>query len=119
MNYTKPQEINDAFKGADNPTLWSLSKLIANHIKALDKTIRGLKEELSMAQEVALGQEETLTDSELRGKLRALLVAKVAEGSISAAEIAQLKDVFGLTNAKQDITIELVHYKSLDEVIEM
>ena len=53
------------------------------------------------------------TDEELRAQLRLHLVDKLSSGQLQAAEIAQLKDVFGLTAHKEDINITVETFKDI------
>ena len=62
-------------------------------------------------KEDGLNPSPDLSDSQLRTRLKNLLIVKLDNGTVTAAEIAQLKDVFGLADATSDLTIEIVNYK--------
>ena len=55
----------------------------------------------------------TISDEELRARLKVHLVERLDNGVLQAAEIAQLKGVFGLVDAVQDVIIELIDYRNM------
>ena len=55
----------------------------------------------------------SLTDEELRLRLKALLVERLDDRTLSASDIAQLKDVFGLADATSDLTIQITKFDGL------
>ena len=114
MNLEKQQDVFDTIKATDNKGLWSLAGLIAKGVFNANKATKKLQKELDKQTALPLDTGE-VTDDELRRDLRLLLRAKLKDQSLSAAEIAQLKDIFGLTNAKQDVSIEIVSYKDVGE----
>lgn len=50
------------------------------------------------------------SDDELRAQLKVHLINRLAAGTLQAAEIGQLKDVFGLANAEIDLEIVVTDY---------
>ena len=124
MDLTKQKDIYNTIRTAEAKNIWPMCGLIASLVKQAtldvkniqkkyDKLQLELNEALSKAQEKTPLPSGEVTDDQLRQKLRTLLLNKLNDETLSAAEIAQLKDIFGLTNAKQDITIEIVSYKAL------
>ena len=117
MNYTKPQEINDAFKGVDNATLWTLSKQIANAFKAQTKELNGLQQTVAKAQTTE--EVGDMTDEEISLGMRRFFTTKLREGTLIAGEINAFKDILGLLDKEQSIVIQTVNYADLtDEDIE-
>ena len=110
MNNTfKQQEIYDIIRVTDNKDIWSYAGILSKKIFNDQKEIKKLQAIIDKFK--APVENTNVTDEELRQKLRSLLLAKLGDQSLSAPEIAQLKDIFGLTNAKQDVVIEIVSYK--------
>ena len=56
-----------------------------------------------------------MTDQELRARLKVLLIERLNDRTLTASDIAQLKDVFGLANATSDLRIEGMDFKSMCE----
>jgi len=54
-----------------------------------------------------------ITDEEIRARLRIHLIERLNDKTLQAAEIAQLKDVFGLSSATADTTINIVDYANV------
>ncbi len=54
-----------------------------------------------------------VSDVELRARLKALLIERLNDRTLSASDIAQLKDVFGLADAKSELTINITKYSGL------
>jgi len=52
-----------------------------------------------------------LTDEERTEELTAFLDGKLLDGSLSAAELAQFKDIYGLKAKDRDLTIEIIDFK--------
>lgn len=52
-----------------------------------------------------------LTNEERSEKLTRFLDGKLMDGSLTAAELAQFKDIYGLKAADRDISIELIDFK--------
>jgi regulator of replication initiation timing len=112
MELAKQQLIYDHISTTSNKDLWAVAGDIARQFNALVKENTKLEKENAKLSVVV--EPEDVTDDQLRRSLRSLLVAKLKDQSLSAPEIAQLKDIFGLTNAKQDITISIVSYADCD-----
>ena len=109
MDMTNRDDLYNAIRATGtNKQLHALCATIAREVNRLekhrDKTIEKEKE-------VGLNQLTIdSTDSELRAGVRALLINKVNDNSLTASEIGQFKDVFGLANEKDDLLIEAVDY---------
>ncbi len=52
-----------------------------------------------------------LTNEERSEELTRFLDGKLMDGSLTAAELAQFKDIYGLKAADRDISIELIDFK--------
>ena len=83
----------------DNKVLWSYCAELADAIQAK------VKEATSKAN-----SREDMDDESLRAALRSLLVTKLRDQSLSAAEIAQLKDIFHLTAPPNELSVALVQF---------
>lgn len=59
--------------------------------------------------------EDPMTEDELMDALRRLMEKRVREDTATAAEIAQIKDIFNLRQKERDITIEVVDHSGLPE----
>ena len=55
----------------------------------------------------------SLTDVELRARLKGLLIERLDDRTLTASDIAQLKDVFGLASAETDLVIQTIDYSSM------
>lgn len=119
------QQIAHRLKGAGIPiTVAKHKQLIYDSISPLLKDLvkpnintdqnNTTKDQQKDNQSKKSGLNPTLpTDKQLRVELKQHLITKLANGQLQAAEIAQLKDIFGLANAQSDLQIELIDYKSL------
>ena len=105
-----------------NKEIWKLSERIWRGMKenpsrqslydAMAPLMRKYIHDAKMVEKI---EEQTdISDEELRQKLRAHLLVRLEEKSIQASEIAQLKDVFGLTERERDIIIEVINYADKD-----
>ena len=109
-----------------NKEIFALSKLLAKDLRTqglvptiakaqqpiyntLHKQLRSIEKE-DQEKKNGLNLPDNPTDTQLREALKALLVVKLKDNTLTAAEIAQLKDVFGLADATSDLTIEVVNY---------
>jgi hypothetical protein len=54
---------------------------------------------------------DNATDEQIRQAARLLLMDKLSAGTITAAEFAQFKDIFGLTQKDADLHIQMVDFK--------
>jgi hypothetical protein len=118
-----------------NKAAWGISKSLATEInkelreagkaavaEAVAKWEAKVKEmeaahsvELANARGAAKKEEEGFGDAELRGMIRRTLVEKLADGSWTASDIGQVKDIFGLSSAVQDVHIEYVQFGGICE----
>ena len=107
MQFTQ-QAIYDTIKTTDNSQLWSTCGLIAKHIQKLNKTLSKLNDD-KVATLIPLD----CSDEELRTRVKTHLVNKLNDGSLTASEIGQLKEVFpSLVSSVDDLTIEYVDYEN-------
>lgn len=113
IDFTKQQQIYDTIKTIPNKELWSFAGLLSKAVFNAQKETKELTKQLEKASAHTTSDE--VSDDQLRAKLRSILIKKLEDNSISAAEIAQLKDVFGLTNAKQDINVQVISFKKFLE----
>lgn len=100
------RELKDAAKSGamDADAKWSakVKEIEVNHAA-----------ELAKARGAAKKEEEGFGDAELRGMIRRTLVEKLADGSWTASDIGQVKDIFGLSSAVQDVHIEYVQFNGI------
>ena len=121
MDLTNQQLIFDTIKKADNAQLWSTCGVIARSAEKAAKLLaQATQREESYREEQAKEKENglnpnridvsTLTDAELRLRVKQHLVDKLTNNTLGAADIGQLKDVFGLASKTEDLTIQVVDY---------
>ena len=126
MNLQNPNEIQAAFKIADNKALWALSQLVSNEFKAQIKLIAELRAELTIAQGITKedhsktpSADGDMTDEEITIELRRFFTSKLREKTLGASEINAFKDILGLLDKEQSIIIQTVNYANVtDEDIE-
>ena len=111
MDITSRDELFAAIRatGESNSQLHAVCVAIATQAKRMDKEIGKQTNE----KEKRKGLNQLTADSsddELRAGVRLLLIAKVNDNSLTASEIGQFKDVFGLADASSDLVIETVDY---------
>ena len=128
-DYTNKQVIYAKIKecGDDGKALYGLCNELRNLIvsgskaekvaeKAVavaQKRVAALEKELAEAK--ASGAEDFDTSDEgLRGEVRSLLVSKLRDKSLSAAEIREFKDLFGLTEKKADLIVNVIDYANAE-----
>jgi len=114
IDLTDKQSIYDAIRSADATELWAFTSTVY----ALNRTKDKLQEQVDNQCESAGAESrpplsDDATDSEVRVRARAVLLDKLNDGSITAAEFAQFKDVFGLASAESDLNIRVVSYSEL------
>ena len=112
---TNAQTVNDAIKQVadlhDAGVRWAYSKDLVNHHKSeIKRAVEQAIEVERAGQTVRPAIDPNLSDAEIRKLLRVHLIERLADGSLTAAEIAQLKDVFDLSKAAEAMVIELVEY---------
>jgi len=96
-----------------NPAVWDASKQIhAAYLADAKEQVKKATEAIETKSKEAK-RYKTLTDEERADALSALLDAKLQSQNISAAEIAQLKDLFNLRQQDRDVIIEVVSYKDV------
>jgi hypothetical protein len=109
MNYANQQELYDFIKQADNASLWSRCGTLAKTVGKLQKR----EEQHTKEKKKGLDSPPpSLTDKELRTRVKNHLVAKLADGTLGAADIGQLKDIFGLASKAEELTIQVVDYSN-------
>ena len=109
----------EAWRVADNLAAELLKEgLVSGHLRLVrDKVVEHIKElqlpiEREKEKKKGLIPPESMSDDELRLRLREHLISKLGSGELQAAEIAQLKDLFGLASKANDLVVELVDYKN-------
>jgi Na+/phosphate symporter len=95
----------------DGTELYRWCGEVARLVGIMGKDLEKAKKRLS-DYEGALAEGD-VTDEELVSRLRVLLLAKLSDQSLSAAEIREMKDLFGLTARTADTIIEIVSYKDV------
>jgi|TARA_Y100000310_G_scaffold71020_1_gene66841 hypothetical protein len=108
IDLTDKQSIYDNItKAKENKEKFELAGTIHRLIKkGIDNTRKETKEEcLNLSA-------NNLSDSELRVRVKGLLIKRLADGTLSASDIGQLKDIFGLASKTDDLSIEVVDYSN-------
>jgi len=117
MDTTTPQAINNALANLDNSTRWALAQeihLIAKHRDKYKEQLNTLKAKQTK-KENGLNlstASETMDDATLRAYVKEHLVRKLGDGSLSASEIGQLKDVFNLASQTEELSIVVESYEN-------
>ena len=117
MDTTTPQAINNALANLDNSTRWALAQeihLIAKHRDKYKEQLNTLKAK-HKNKENGLNlstASETMDDATLRAYVKEHLVRKLGDGSLSASEIGQLKDVFNLASQTEELSIVVESYEN-------
>ena len=88
---------------AKQPIFDSIAPILKNYIKPITD-----KENRENVQ-----SHQSLSDEDLRAQLRSHLATRLFDGTLQAAEIAQLKDIFGLTAKDADTIIEVLDFRTL------
>lgn len=126
-DYTNKQVIYAKIKecGDDGKALYGLCNDLRNLIvagakaeavaeKAVAKSEKRIAE-LEKALEAAESTEERdMSDDVLMVKLRELLFVKLEDKTLSAAEIRELKELFGLTQKQADLIINVIDYANAE-----
>lgn len=124
MNYANQQELFDTINKADGKSLWSTCGVISNQLHKATKAVTKLEKELAYREEHTTKEEKekgsnsptidvsTLTDGELRMHVKQLLMDRLSAGTLSASDIGQLKDIFGLASKTEELQIEVVDYSN-------
>ena len=60
-----------------------------------------------------------MTDEELADAIDVMICSKVSDQTISAAEIAQLKDIRNIKLKDRDVVINVVNYKEMEDAKEV
>lgn len=112
MNLTSRQDLFDVINAAkhDKQQLWAAIAPITREfvrLQAVEVQFKALVDEGSDALT------EDLTEDELRAHVKSLLITRLKDKTLTAAEIAQFKDVFGLANKSSDIEINVVNYAGI------
>jgi hypothetical protein len=124
MNYANQQVLFDTINKADGKSLWSTCGVISNQLHKAAKAVTKLEKELTYREDNATKEEKekgsnpptinvsTLTDAELRMHVKQLLMNRLSAGTLSASDIGQLKDIFGLASKTEELTIQVVDYSN-------
>jgi len=120
MDYSNQQELYDTIKRADNSDLWSLSGAIAKTVqkatKDKDKAITNLNKAKTTTKKENGSNlpalPEDISDAELRTHVKKHLLLRLGDGSLSASEIGQLKDVFNLASQTEELSIVVESYEN-------
>jgi hypothetical protein len=110
-------DIKEAFPQLDNKEInrfcvkhWS--NISAWHRADKKQAVDAVKKEQeSPANKPSL--EQCLTDEQRAVELTKFLDGKLMDGSLSAAELAQFKDIYGLKAKDRDISINIVDFKDV------
>lgn len=108
--------LKDHVTSSANPAIWSLCQQISTASKALVREAVKEVKEKSEAEAKAKEKElhtpsRLLTDEERTEALTKFLDGKLLDGTLSAAELAQFKDIYGLKAKDKDVTIKAVDFK--------
>ena len=90
-----------------NSLAWGIARVIWKNVKEWHESEIG-RAVLKKKAEDAKG---ILTDEERSLELTRFLDKKLVSGDLTAAEIAQFKDIFNLRGKDRDITIVVMNYK--------
>ena len=120
IDFTVKQQVYNALQAVRNDSR-AFSAICEQASKELRDALKQVKK-LQASQPEGVSQElqqalDSLTlestDSEVRLGARALLIGKLRSREISATEFGQFKDVFGLANASDLLTIDVTDYKDV------
>ncbi len=114
-NRTLYMDLKRGYKGVVGDTYNNLHQTVANQLWGYVR--KYCKEEVDREVKKALegvnkckGKRQLLTEDERADAVAGLLDEKLLSGEITAAELGQFKDIFGLKQRDQDIRIESVSY---------
>lgn len=105
---------------SDNKALYAFCNELRIQIQAGRKEARESNKALESAQkqikklEEMVSAPQDMSDEVLMDELRGLLFSKLKDKSLSAAEIRELKELFGLTQKQADLVIETVDFKDAE-----
>mgnify|MGYP003144656308 CR=1 FL=1 len=110
--------IKGAFPELDNSTLNAYCVALWGSISAWHREERSKltllhKEELKASKGSKLPKGKRLTEEERADAIEEFLDTKLLEKTISAAEIAQLKDILNLKQRDRDVIINVVRYDEM------
>lgn len=114
-------EVKRAFPKLDNKAvhaftggLWSL--ILKWHKTAMREAEASIKAEWEKAKVASsMPSGKRMSEEELADAIDNLLCTKVADQTISAAEIAQLSSIRNLKKTDRDIVIQVVNYKEVSD----
>lgn len=110
LDITSKTDLYESIKSAKNNSQYHAlaTKIIEANRAALEEQKKS---------RVSLGPDAS--DEEVRAAIRQVLLDRIGDGTLSAADIAQTKDLFGLKDKEQEIIVNLIDYSNLtDEDIE-
>lgn len=93
-----------------NGDVWNLSQKIN---AMLAEEIKGIKSAVKREEKVRT-RGRMLTDDERQEELTRFLDAKLLDGTLTAAELGQFKDIYGLKNKERDIIIQTINFADAD-----
>ena len=107
--------LKDHVTASANPAIWSLCQQISTASKALVReAVKEVKEKVESEAKAKEKELRTpsrlLTDEERTEALTMFLDGKLLDGTLSAAELAQFKDIYGLKAKDRDVTIQAVDF---------
>lgn len=97
-----------------NSAVWELTKQIHSGYQADIKAAKAAnKTESKQAKQTKPEPTERrlLTDEERSEELTKFLDSKLLDGTLSAAELAQFKDIYGLKAKDKDVTVDTIDFK--------
>ena len=113
-------EVKRAFPRLDNKAvhaftggLWSL--ILKWHKTAMREAEASIKAQWKEREEAKAVSGKRMSEEELADAIDHLLCTKVADQSISAAEIAQLSSIRNLKKTDRDVNINVVSYKDVSD----
>lgn len=110
--------LNKELPDTDNKLLYNVAGILYSQVAKWNKEQKkAAVNEIKSKQEAEKREKpklKRLTDEERAEAVGALLDSKVVSGEITAAELAQFKDLFNLKARDQDILIELMDFSRID-----
>jgi len=99
-----------------NSAVWELTKQIHSGYQADIKAAKAEAKEKAVKTESKQAKAEPterrlLTDEERSEELTKFLDSKLLDGTLSAAELAQFKDIYGLKAKDKDVTVDTIDFK--------
>ena len=115
-------KLQSAFPNSEGKKLFSIAGSIWSEVNTWNKTQKkvAIKEVLDKQAEEEAKKAHTIngkrmTDEERADAVGDFLDQRLLSGEITAAEIAQLKDIQNLKQKDRDIIIQVVNYKELED----